>query len=58
MNAQESRIGVGEIVRKMQAMVAWHPTRFEPHLHMQKKKKLTSSSINLKKKTALGEADA
>jgi hypothetical protein len=38
MNAQESRIGVGEIVRKIQAMVAWHPTRFEPHLHMQKKK--------------------
>ena len=38
MNAQESRIGVGEIVRKIQAMVAWHPTRFEHHLHMQKKK--------------------
>lgn len=38
-NAQETQIGVDEIERKMQVMVAWHPTRFEPHLCMQKEKK-------------------
>jgi len=29
MNAQESQIGGGEIVRKTQVMVAWHPRRCE-----------------------------
>jgi hypothetical protein len=32
MNAQESQIGGGEIVRKMRVMVAWHPRRCEPWL--------------------------
>jgi hypothetical protein len=29
MNAQETQIGDGEIVRKMQVMVARHPRRYE-----------------------------
>jgi hypothetical protein len=61
MNAQESQIGGGEIVRKMQVIIAWHPKRCEL-LAVYAKKKSTdkfapSISIHLQKKTAFGEAN-
>lgn len=57
MNAQESQIDDGEIVRKMRVMVARHPRRYE--LAAAKKKKLTSLlQFRLFSKTAFGEANA
>jgi hypothetical protein len=40
MNAQESQIGDGEIVRKMRVIIARHPRRYElAAAYMQRKKK-------------------
>jgi len=61
MNAQESQIGDGEIVRKMRVMVARHRRRYElAAACMQREKKLTSlhHHFHLFSKTAFGEANA
>jgi hypothetical protein len=39
MNAPESQIGDGEIVRRMQAMAARHPRRYELSAYMQRERK-------------------
>jgi len=39
MNAQESQIGDGEIVRKMRVMVARHPRRYETRSYVHAKEK-------------------
>lgn len=58
MNAQESQIDDGEIVRKMRVMVARHPRRYELAAVHAKKKKLTSLlQFRLFSKTAFGEAN-
>ena len=61
MNAQESQIDDGEIVRKIQVMAARHRRRCElAAAFLQRKKKLTSLLHHFQffSKTAFGEANA
>jgi hypothetical protein len=49
MNARESQIGDGEIVRKTQVMVVRHPRRYElAAAYMQREKKINSISFIVK----------